>query len=144
MAANRILVDRTLEAEFTEKFVAKVKTLRVGDPADPATHIGPLINSQQAESVSSLVDQTVAAGATALLHGAADGNLVSPSVLTGLAADSPVLRQEIFGPVALIVPFDGEEEAVRIANDTPYGSAAPSTPGTSSGACGSPSASTPA
>ncbi|WP_432127709.1 aldehyde dehydrogenase family protein [Streptomyces sp. bgisy082] len=121
MAANRILVDRTLEAEFTEKFVAKVKTLRVGDPADPATHIGPLINSQQAESVSSLVDQTVAAGATALLHGTVDGNLVSPSVLTGLAADSPVLSQEIFGPVALIVPFDGEEEAVRIANDTPYG-----------------------
>ncbi|MFC8793712.1 aldehyde dehydrogenase family protein [Streptomyces cinereoruber] len=121
MAANRILVDRSLEAEFTEKFVAKVKTLRVGDPADPATHIGPLINSQQAESVSSLVDQTVAAGATALLHGTVDGNLVSPSVLTGLAADSPVLGQEIFGPVALIVPFDGEEEAVRIANDTPYG-----------------------
>ncbi|MET9377646.1 aldehyde dehydrogenase family protein [Streptomyces sp. NPDC003035] len=121
MAANRILVDRTLEAEFTEKFVAKVKTLRVGDPADPATHIGPLINSQQAESVSAVVEQAVAGGATALLHGSADGNVVSPSVLTGLAADAPVLSQEIFGPVALIVPFDGEEEAVRIANDTPYG-----------------------
>ncbi|MFF0477985.1 aldehyde dehydrogenase family protein [Streptomyces sp. NPDC004284] len=121
MAANRILVDRTLEEEFTEKFVAKVKTLRVGDPADPATHIGPLINSQQAEAVSSVVEQTVAAGATALLHGTVEGNLVSPSVLTGIAADAPVLSQEIFGPVALIVPFDGEEEAVRIANDTPYG-----------------------
>lgn len=121
MAANRILVDRTVEEEFTEKFVAKVKTLRVGDPADPATHIGPLINSQQAEAVSSLVDQTVEAGATALLHGTVDGNLVSPSVLTGFAPDAPILGQEIFGPVALIVPFDGEEEAVRIANDTPYG-----------------------
>ncbi|MEU3691152.1 aldehyde dehydrogenase family protein [Streptomyces narbonensis] len=121
MAANRILVDRTVEEEFTEKFVAKVRTLRVGDPADPATHIGPLINSQQAEAVSSLVDQTVAAGATALLHGTADGNVVSPSVLAGIPADSPVLSQEIFGPVALIVPFDGEEEAVRIANDSPYG-----------------------
>ncbi|MEW1696617.1 MULTISPECIES: aldehyde dehydrogenase family protein [unclassified Streptomyces] len=121
MAANRILVDRSVETEFTEKFVAKVRTLSVGDPADPATHIGPLINSQQAEAVSSLVDQAVAAGATALLHGAVDGNLVSPSVLTGFAPDSPLLGQEIFGPVALIVPFDGEEEAVRIANDTPYG-----------------------
>ncbi|MFJ8073918.1 aldehyde dehydrogenase family protein [Streptomyces sp. NPDC096176] len=121
MAANRILVDRSVEKEFTEKFVAKVRTLKVGDPADPATHIGPLINSSQAEAVSSLVDQTVEAGATALLHGGADGNLVSPSVLTGLSADAPVLSQEIFGPVALIVPFDGEEEAVRIANDTPYG-----------------------
>ncbi|MEU0371648.1 aldehyde dehydrogenase family protein [Streptomyces sp. NPDC006283] len=121
MAANRILVDRSVEKEFTEKFVAKVRTLKVGDPADPTTHIGPLINASQAEAVSSLVDQTVEAGATALLHGGADGNLVSPSVLSGLSADAPILSQEIFGPVALIVPFEGEEEAVRIANDTPYG-----------------------
>jgi aldehyde dehydrogenase (NAD+) len=121
MAANRILVDRSVEKEFTEKFVAKVRTLKVGDPADPATHIGPLINSSQADAVSALVKQTVEAGATALLHGAIDGNLVSPSVLTGIPADSPVLTQEIFGPVALIVPFDGEDEAVRIANETPYG-----------------------
>ncbi|MCX5395831.1 aldehyde dehydrogenase family protein [Streptomyces sp. NBC_00102] len=121
MAANRILVDRSVEAEFTGKFVAKVASLTVGDPADPATQIGPLINSTQAEAVTKLVEQTVAGGATALLRGTTDGNLVSPSVLTGLSADSPVLQQEIFGPVALIVPFDGEDEAVRIANDTPYG-----------------------
>lgn len=121
MAANRILVDRSLEAEFTEKFVTKVASLKVGDPADPATHIGPLINSSQAEAVTKLVDQTVAAGAKALLHGRTKGNLVAPTVLTDLPADSPALRQEIFGPVALLVPFDGEEEAVRIANDSPYG-----------------------
>ncbi|MEU9013838.1 aldehyde dehydrogenase family protein [Streptomyces sp. NPDC048479] len=121
MAANRILVDRTVEKEFTEKFVAKVKTLKVGDPADPQTHIGPLINSTQADAVTSLVEQTVEGGATALLRGTAEGNLVGPSVLTDLADDSPILSQEIFGPVALIVPFDGEDEAVRIANDTPYG-----------------------
>ncbi|MFD6533566.1 aldehyde dehydrogenase family protein [Streptomyces sp. NPDC060184] len=121
MAANRILVDRLVEAEFTEKFVAKVASLTVGDPADPATQIGPLINSTQAEAVTKLVEQTIAGGATALLRGTTDGNLVGPSVLTGLSADSPVLQQEIFGPVALIVPFDGEDEAVRIANDTPYG-----------------------
>ncbi|MBM9620193.1 aldehyde dehydrogenase family protein [Streptomyces zhihengii] len=121
MAANRILVDRSVEAEFTEKFVAKVRTLNVGDPADPATHIGPLINSSQAEAVSSLVEQTVRSGATALVHGATEGNLVAPSVLTGIPAGSPVLTQEIFGPVALLIPFDGEDEAVRIANDSPYG-----------------------
>ncbi|MEW2578741.1 aldehyde dehydrogenase family protein [Streptomyces syringium] len=121
MAANRVLVDRSVEAEFTEKFVAKVRTLKVGDPADPGTHIGPLINAGQAEGITTLVEQTIADGATALLHGTSDGTLVGPSVLTGLAADSPVLGQEIFGPVVLIIPFDGEEEAVRIANDTPYG-----------------------
>ncbi|WP_328398141.1 aldehyde dehydrogenase family protein [Streptomyces sp. NBC_00390] len=121
MAANRILVDRSVEQEFTEKFVAKVKTLKVGDPADPQTHIGPLINSSQADAVTAVVDQTIEAGATALLRGSTDGNLVAPSVLTGVPANSPVLSQEIFGPVALIIPFDGEDEAVRIANDTPYG-----------------------
>ncbi|WP_030567854.1 aldehyde dehydrogenase family protein [Streptomyces aureocirculatus] len=121
MAANRILVDRAVLAEFTEKFVAKVKTLNVGDPASPETHIGPLINSSQADGVTSLVTQAVQAGATALLHGATEGNLVAPSILTDLPEDAPVLRQEVFGPVALILPFDGEEEAVRIANDTPYG-----------------------
>ncbi|MFF9869235.1 aldehyde dehydrogenase family protein [Streptomyces sp. NPDC013953] len=121
MAANRVLVDRSVEKEFTEKFVAKVRTLKSGDPADPATHLGPLINATQAEAVSSLVDQTVEAGATALVRGRTEGNVVTPTVLTGLPADSPVLGQEIFGPVAVIIPFDGEDEAVRIANDTPYG-----------------------
>ncbi|GGT38072.1 aldehyde dehydrogenase family protein [Streptomyces purpureus] len=121
MAANRVLVDRKVEKEFTEKFVAKVKTLNVGDPAEPTTHIGPLINSQQAESVAALVDQTVRDGATALLQGDVRGNLLSPSILTGIAPDAPVMTQEIFGPVALVVPFDGEDEAVRIANDSPYG-----------------------
>ena len=55
------------------------------------------------------------------MHGTTTDNLVEPTVLTGLPDDSPLLQQEIFGPVALLVPFDGEEEAVRIANDTPYG-----------------------
>jgi aldehyde dehydrogenase (NAD+) len=121
MAANRVLVDRSVEKEFTEKFVAKVRTLKAGDPADPATHLGPLINATQAEAVSSLVEQTVEAGATALVRGRTEGNVVAPTVLTGLPADSPVLGQEIFGPVAVVIPFDGEDEAVRIANDTPYG-----------------------
>jgi aldehyde dehydrogenase (NAD+) len=121
MAANRILVDRSVEAEFTAKFVAKAAALRAGDPRDPETQIGPLINQTQADAITALVDRTVAEGATALLRGSTVGTLVSPTVLTGLAADSPALRQELFGPVALLIPFDGENEAVRLANDTPYG-----------------------
>jgi aldehyde dehydrogenase (NAD+) len=121
MAANRVLVDRSVADEFTERFVAKVRTLRAGDPQDPRTVIGPLINSQQAESVSATVEQAVSEGATALLHGRTTGNLVEPSVLTDVPAGSELLRQEVFGPVAFLIPFDGEEEAVRIVNDTPYG-----------------------
>jgi aldehyde dehydrogenase (NAD+) len=121
MAANRVLVDRAIADEFTEKFVAKVKSLKVGDPTDPQTVIGPVINSQQADALSGVVEQALAEGATALVHGTTTDNLVAPSVLTGLPADSDLLRQEVFGPIAFLIPFDGEEEAVSIVNDTPYG-----------------------
>ncbi|WP_128375382.1 aldehyde dehydrogenase family protein [Streptomyces cavernae] len=121
MAANRILVDRAVEREFTEKFVARVEALKTGDPRDPETHIGPVINEFQAEALTALIEQALADGATALVRGRAVGNLLEPTVLTGLPDDSPILRQELLGPVALLIPFDGEDEAVRIVNDTPYG-----------------------
>ncbi|MFE2300770.1 aldehyde dehydrogenase family protein [Streptomyces sp. NPDC059445] len=121
MAANRVLVDRSIEAEFTEKFVAKVRTLKAGDPRDPQTVIGPVINSSQADALANVVEQAIAEGATALVHGTTTDNLVEPSVLTGVPAGSDLLRQEVFGPVVFLVPFDGEEDAVRIVNDTPYG-----------------------
>ncbi|MFD7662840.1 aldehyde dehydrogenase family protein [Streptomyces sp. NPDC059788] len=121
MAANRVLVDRAVEREFTEKFVAKVKSLKVGDPSDPATHIGPLINEGQAEAVAAAVDRAVSEGGTALVQGPVRGTLVAPTVLAGLPEDSAALTQEIFGPVVTLVPFDGDEEAVRITNATPYG-----------------------
>jgi aldehyde dehydrogenase (NAD+) len=121
MAANRVLVDASVAEEFTEKFVAKVRTLKVGDPRDPQTVIGPVINSQQANAISGAVEQAIAEGATALVRGGTSGNLVEPSVLTDVPADSALLRQEVFGPVVFLIPFDGEEEALRIVNDTPYG-----------------------
>ncbi|MCZ4117993.1 aldehyde dehydrogenase family protein [Streptomyces sp. H39-S7] len=121
MAANRVLVDRSVEEEFTRKFVAKTASLIVGDPADPATQIGPLINTLQAERITAEVAQAIEAGATALLLGEADGAVVSPTVLGDIPADAAILRRELFGPVVLVVPFDGEDEAVRIANDTPFG-----------------------
>lgn len=121
MAANRVLVDRSVAAEFTEKFVAKVRTLKTGDPRDPQTVIGPVINSLQANAISAAVDQAVAEGATVLVRGTTTDNMVEPSVLTDVPSDSSLLHKEIFGPVALLVPFDGEEEAIRIVNDTPYG-----------------------
>ncbi|MEU9912567.1 aldehyde dehydrogenase family protein [Streptomyces sp. NPDC051001] len=121
MAANRVLVDRSIADEFTEKFVAKVKSLKVGDPRDPETVIGPVINSSQADALASTVEQAIAEGATALVRGETTDNLVSPSVLTDIPAGSALLHQEVFGPVAFLIPVDGEEEAVRVVNDTPYG-----------------------
>ncbi|MFF8709888.1 aldehyde dehydrogenase family protein [Streptomyces sp. NPDC015184] len=121
MAANRILVDRRIEQEFTERFTAAVAALTTGDPRDPETRIGPVINTFRADALTALVDRAIADGATALVRGRTRGNLVEPTVLAGLPEDSPLLSQEIFGPVALLMAFDGEDDAVRIANDTPYG-----------------------
>ncbi|MEU4265068.1 aldehyde dehydrogenase family protein [Streptomyces argenteolus] len=121
MAANRILVDRSVEEEFTERFTAEVRALRTGDPRDPDTRIGPVVSEFQADALTALVDEALAQGATALVRGRTRGNLVEPTVLTGLPDGSPLLEQEIFGPVALLMPFDGEDDAVRIANDSPYG-----------------------
>jgi aldehyde dehydrogenase (NAD+) len=121
MSANRIIVDQDICKAFNDKFVAKVETLKVGDPRDPDTQIGPLINAVQADKVNSLVERTIAEGATALVRGTKNGNLISPTILTDLPDGSPALREEILGPVALVIPVDGEDEAVRVANDTPYG-----------------------
>ncbi|MFD5874132.1 aldehyde dehydrogenase family protein [Streptomyces sp. NPDC060322] len=121
MAANRILVDRSVEKEFTERFTAAVSALASGDPRDPDTRIGPVISALQAEALTALVDGAIEAGATALVRGRTRGNLVEPTVLAGLPEGSPLLEQEIFGPVALLLPFDGEDDAVRIVNDSPYG-----------------------
>ncbi|MEU5717157.1 aldehyde dehydrogenase family protein [Streptomyces sp. NPDC020403] len=121
MAANRILVDRSVEEEFTGRFTAEVAALKAGDPRDPDTRIGPVISEFQADVLTALVDEALASGATALVRGRTRGSLVEPTVLTGLPDGSPLLTQEIFGPVALLMPFDGEDDAVRIVNDSPYG-----------------------
>ncbi|NGN64130.1 aldehyde dehydrogenase family protein [Streptomyces sp. A7024] len=121
MAANRLLVDRSVQDEFTQKFAAKVRTLTVGDPADPATRIGPLISTRQAGALADQVERALAEGATAVVRGATRGALVEPTVLTDVPQDAAIRRRELFGPVVMILPFDGEDEAVAAANDSPFG-----------------------
>lgn len=120
-AAHRILVDRSVEEEFTGRFTAAVSALVPGGPPDPGTRSGPVVDELQAEALTALVDGAVEAGATALVRGRTRGNLVGPTVLTGLPEGSPLFEQEFSGPVALLVPFDGEDDAARTVNDSPYG-----------------------
>ncbi|MDG9704690.1 aldehyde dehydrogenase family protein [Streptomyces sp. DH37] len=120
LAASRILVDRAVAGEFTARFTARAATLRIGDPADPDTQIGPMISPGLAESVTAAVDRAVREGAVALLRGETRGSLVPPAVLTRIPDGAAILGREVVGPVALLVPFDGEEEAVRLANGVPY------------------------
>jgi acyl-CoA reductase-like NAD-dependent aldehyde dehydrogenase len=121
MSANRILVQRGVADEFTRRFVAKVAALPVGDPADPETVIGPLINARQAEALNTKVDAAVAAGARVALRGEVVSNLFPPVILVEVKAGSEIARDELFGPVVTLIEFDTDDEAVAIANDTDFG-----------------------
>ncbi|WP_299514502.1 aldehyde dehydrogenase family protein [uncultured Rummeliibacillus sp.] len=121
MSANRVFVHRSLYDAFLTKFVDKVSQLKVGDPQDPSTIIGPVINERQAKGLNDLIDSAIADGAKAILKGNTVGNLVEPTVLIDVTPDMKVAQEELFGPVISITPFDTEEEAIHMANDTKFG-----------------------
>lgn len=126
VCANRFLVQDAVHDVFVEKFVAKVGALTVGDGAEPGVQIGPLINPGAVEKVDALVKDAIAGGAAAATGGTAieEGRFFSPTILTGVDPEMNVARQEIFGPVAPVIRFRTEEDAIALANDTPYGLAA--------------------
>lgn len=121
MAVERIIVDRKVAETFTEQFVGNVKKLKVGNPKDIGTCIGPIINRKQLERISEHVDDAVTKGASLLTGGSHKDLFFEPTVLGNVTPDMRVFREETFGPVAPIVVADGEDDAVRLANDTDYG-----------------------
>lgn len=121
MAINRMIVDRKVYEPFIEKLKEKVLTLKVGDPLEEDTRIGPLINRSQVERIQKMIRESKRQGARAVLEGEVRGNLMEPVILADVTNDMPIAKQEIFGPVAAVIPVDGEEEAIRVANDTSYG-----------------------
>lgn len=126
-AANRILVANSIREEFTEKLIARMAALRIGPGYIAGTELGPLVNASQQADVADLVEDAVAAGAAVRTGGASldgDGYFFAPTVLDRVPEDARILREEIFGPVATIVGFDGENEALAASNATPYGLAA--------------------
>jgi acyl-CoA reductase-like NAD-dependent aldehyde dehydrogenase len=118
-ARSRILVERSAVEPFLEALEREVTALRVGDPLDDATQMGPLISADHREKVASYVDD----GAVAFRGSAPDGPgyWFPPTVLSPVSNDDRVAREEIFGPVVAVIPFDDEADAIRIANDTVYG-----------------------
>ncbi|MGF7087584.1 aldehyde dehydrogenase (NAD+) [Kroppenstedtia sanguinis] len=121
MSINRLLVHKNLYGEFVELFVNQVKNLKVGNPDDPDTFIGPMINHRAAERIRPLIDKSVDAGAQLALEGKIYDNFIEPFVLTDVTSEMEIVQNEIFGPVACLIPVESDEEALRIANDTPYG-----------------------
>lgn len=119
MATERILVDAAIAEEFTERFVAKTAELDVGDPHSNV--IGPVINAKQADKIRRHIDDAVAQGANVRTGGGNDGLFFEPTVLDDVAPDMSVWTEETFGPVAPVVTVSGEEEAIKLANDSEYG-----------------------
>jgi acyl-CoA reductase-like NAD-dependent aldehyde dehydrogenase len=116
-ARSRILVERSAYDRFLELLVEATRDLKVGDPQDESTEMGPLISAEQRQKVASFVD-----GEPLFRGDAPDGRgFWFPCTLVEASNDDRVAREEVFGPVAAVIPFVDEEDAVRLANDTPYG-----------------------
>jgi len=124
MSARKIIVERSIANEFTERLTEKTKTLKAGDPKEHDTIIGPLINEDAVETVRSRVEEAVAKGARVLAGGEADGNVFQATLLADVPDDAEFAKQETFGPVAAIEIVDSPDEAVARANATTYGLAA--------------------
>jgi aldehyde dehydrogenase (NAD+) len=121
ISINRHLVHQSLYDDYVTRLVERAESLTVGDPSDPENDVGPIINETQRDQVVDYIERTVEAGATLETGGGHDGLFVEPTVLSGVDNDMAAACNEHFGPVAPIIPFATDEEAVDIANDTEYG-----------------------
>lgn len=131
MAGSRLLVHDSIHDEFVHRLVEFMKTARLGDPNSPDTNVGPVSTQPQMEKVLRYIDIAKGEGATCVLGGqratrpeCGDGWFVEPTIFTDVRNDMRIAREEVFGPVLSVIKFSSDEEAVQIANDTPYGLAA--------------------
>jgi acyl-CoA reductase-like NAD-dependent aldehyde dehydrogenase len=128
VAGSRLIVQQSIEQELIERIVERASAIRLGDPSDPETEMGPIANAAQYERILRYLQVARDEGATVALGGGPDTSLggffVRPTVLTGLKPDATVVREEIFGPVLSTLTFTEESEAVKLANATEYGLAA--------------------
>ncbi|BAY33793.1 aldehyde dehydrogenase [Nostoc carneum NIES-2107] len=121
MSINRLIVDQHLHDEFVNRFVDRVRNLKVGDPNDPDTDIGPIIDQAQLDSHLKHIQQAHQEGAKQLLGGQPDGLMLPPHVFVDVNNQMSVAREELFGPIAPIIKVSDEAEALKVANDTEYG-----------------------
>jgi acyl-CoA reductase-like NAD-dependent aldehyde dehydrogenase len=128
-AGSRLLVERSIHAEFVAKLAERSAKIQPADPLEPKTRLGSLVSEKQMQSVLGYVEAGIQEGAKLVAGGKRQpvngkGYFVQATVLDGVRNDMRVAREEIFGPVLAVIPFDDVEDALRIANDTPYGLAA--------------------
>ncbi len=123
-AANRFIVQRSVVEEFTRRVTERVQAMKIGRGTEEGVQIGPLIDDRAVDKAKTLVGDAVERGATVTTGGSpidGPGTFFEPTVVSDVQPGSDILREEIFGPVLAIIPFDDEDDAVRLANDTEYG-----------------------
>lgn len=121
MSTERVIVDKQVADTFVEKFVARAQALKAGDPRDESNALGTLINAQSGEKLNSLIDDAVTQGAHLAAGGKAEGVVMQATVIDGVTSDMRLYSEESFGPIVAVIRVNGEEEAIRIANDSEYG-----------------------
>jgi len=121
ISVQRILVQRAVESQFVDALVAGVRQLKVGDPLDDATDVGPMISEDAARRAASWIEEAVAGGAKLLCGGKRNGSVLEPAVLTHTKPEMKVSCQEVFAPVVVVDPYDDFADAIGRVNDSPYG-----------------------
>ncbi|MCL6443177.1 MAG: aldehyde dehydrogenase family protein [Alicyclobacillus sp.] len=121
ISVQRVYIERAVYAPLVDKLVAKAKALRLGDPMDEQTDVGPMITEDAAKRAEEWIREAVDAGATILTGGTRKGAFVEPTILANVTSDMRVVCQEVFAPVLSVIPFDNEEEAIAWANDSNLG-----------------------
>ena len=121
MSTRRVIIEKPIAREFTERFVNKVSKFKVGNPKEPDTIIGPLVNQQQLNQVKESVEAAVREGAKVLCGGKSEGPCYYPTVVTNVKPGTAFSCEETFGPVAPVIAFEDEKEVLKMANDTHYG-----------------------
>jgi aminomuconate-semialdehyde/2-hydroxymuconate-6-semialdehyde dehydrogenase len=121
LAGSRLFVQRGIYDEFMERYVQAAQAMKQGDPKDPSTEFGPLASKTHFEKVTSYFETLEADGGRVVTGGVGEGWFVDPTIIVDAPPAARVCREEIFGPVVVVRPFDTEEEVVAIANDTKYG-----------------------
>jgi aldehyde dehydrogenase (NAD+) len=121
MITNRLIVDETLYEPFVERFAERVRALKVGNPDEDDTLVGPLINEAQLEALYERIQEARGSSARQLVGGEPEGLVLPPHVFADVTNDQPLAREELFGPVAPLIRAHGEDDALRLANATSYG-----------------------
>lgn len=121
IAGKRFLIQKNIYESFLEKYILAVSQLKMGDPMDPATQVGPMARADLAQEVEEQLNRSIAMGAKVVLGGHRNDAYFEPTIVTNITAEMPVFNEEVFGPVATIITFDTIEDAIKISNNSRFG-----------------------